>query len=160
MLCFEARERERGGGEGAGEFTWLQNSYPPRWGSAFSLFTAKCDNSVDDGVPVPKRDIERNHSNRAVAILVHGQLSIIGKIRGSRPGIRDILLPVKWRLEVSVYANRSVVQEVARCFCSSVEVLTRRSKIGRFSIGVTNEKLLRTSRFHTRLRRLRLSKHL
>lgn len=142
FLCRTITERE-------GEKERVPVSYeavPPRWGSAFSLFTAKRDNSVHDGTPVPKRDIECNHGNRAVAILVHSQLSIIGKIRGSRPGIRDILLPVKWRLRVSVYANYPTVQGctlflrhvVFAVVGSRDDVLTRRKEVKRITVWITN----------------------
>lgn len=66
-----------------------------------SLFTAKRDNSADDGAPVPKRDTERSHGNRYRGHI--GPRPAIDNRKDKRqpPGIQDILLSAKWRPGVS-----------------------------------------------------------
>jgi len=51
--------------------------------------------------PLSRSEISGVAMVTAVAILVHSQLSIIGKDKREPPGIRDILLSAKWRPGVS-----------------------------------------------------------
>lgn len=58
--------------------------------STSSLFTAKRDNSADDGAPVSKRDTECSHGNRCRGHI--GPRPAIDNRKDKRqpPGIRDI----------------------------------------------------------------------